>query len=98
MQWLYVFLATFLTFAGLIYVDNNRRRDRNEEPTSTAARIGIFFSLLLLFFSLFYWFDDSVAGDESKQSLSSKGGAVRIPEVSRVQRIPEDCHDGVPPF
>jgi hypothetical protein len=100
MQFLYVLIATCLTFAGLIYVDDNRRRSSQKQPTPLHVKAAIFFSLLLLFFGIFYWMDEGTASTDPVRSARG-GGATRQTghnDTNLVKCIKEDCHPGIAPF
>lgn len=98
MQIAYVAIATVLTSAALFYIEDQRRASAQKEPASLATKGAIFFFLLLIFCGVFYWFDESIGGDGEASGGSGQGAAARVAESTRVRGIPEDCHDGIPPF
>ena len=105
MQWAFILLATGVTFAVLLYVDN-RRASQNPEKSvglTIPMKAGVFFTLFLIYFGVFYYFEDA-AVKPLKLGFSKGGGDVhgnksQITEASRIQGIRnEDCHDGIAPF
>lgn len=96
MQWVFILLATSITFAILTYMDDKRRVEQHEPKATLTAKVAIFFSLLLIFFGIFYWFDDGAIKVPSKKAEG--GGASVITESQRIQNIKEDCYDGIAPF
>ena len=100
MQFLYVIIVTCLAFAGLIYVDDNRRKSAQKQPTPWHIKAAIFFSLLLLFFGIFYWMDDGTKpverGTGNGNARGGRGGGQM--DSNLVKSIREDCHDGIAPF
>jgi hypothetical protein len=104
MQWIYVLLATGVTFAGLIYVHRKQRKSENEE-LPTPMKLAMFFSLFLIYFGIFYYFDDESPkmkpfdlGFKHSAGHASPPEAEVLPEISRIRNIREDCYEGIAPF
>lgn len=93
MQWVYVLLATALTFVALMHIDDRRRSPENPGLT-TSAKVAIGFVIFLIFAVIFYYFDDPSSAESSKRG----GGVEQVTEASRIRNIREDCHDGIAPF
>ena len=93
MQWAFVLLASIMTSAILITLDDRRRAQANTEPSNNGTKAAIVFVMLLVFSCIFFWFDSNTPDKGSRKSVG--GGAA---ESVRIQNIREDCHDGLPPF
>lgn len=97
MQWHFVVLASIVTSAILITLDDRRRQQAQTEPSSNGMKAAIVFAMILVFSCIFYWFDVGTSGGGNEQGRGDSHGGGNS-ESQRIQNIREDCHDGIPPF